>query len=173
MRQKSAILAAITYKKTLINQGLNCLAGFLAAIFTDAIDLEIMACSVKVVFAPNFFFQLAYFRREKFNRRAALRADHVMVAAAVELVLIAGHAIWEWDSAGQAALRQQFESAVNGGETDLGIFFPDQAKQFISGKMITGLKKNTQDRVTLVRMFQPNTFQMFIKNLLRFTHRFA
>lgn len=138
-------------------KSLRGLAGFLAAVFTDAIDLEVVTGSVKMIFAANFFFQLAHLRGEKLNGRAALRADHVMMAAPVELMLIAGHAVWEWNSAGQAAFRQQLERTVDRGKADLRVFFSDQAKQLVCGKMIARLQKDAQDGVTLVSMFQANT----------------
>lgn len=148
-------------------------AAFLAAIFADAVNLEVMARGVEMIFTANLFFQLVYFRREKLNRSVALRADHVMVIAAVELVFITRHAVREWDSASQSTLRQQFERAVNGGKADLGVFLADEAEKLVGGKMIARFKKGAQDGIALVSMFQPNTFQVLVKNLLRFAHGFA
>src|SRR5215472_12902895 len=99
--------------------------GFLTAVFTDAIDLKVVTGSVKTVFAADLLLQLADLGREEFDRGAAFCAHHVMVAAAVELVLVAGHAVRKRHHAGQPAFGQQFERAVDGGEAYLGVSFLD------------------------------------------------
>jgi hypothetical protein len=131
-------------------------AAFLAAIFADAVNLEVVPRGVEVVFAPNLFFQLVHFGRKELDRRVTLGADHVMVVAAVELMLITCHAVWKRDSAGQPAFRQQLERAVNRGEADFGIFLAHQAEKFVCGEMVARFKKGAQDGVTLVSMLEPN-----------------
>ncbi len=63
-----------------------------------------MASGIEVVFTPDLFFQFSNLGREELDRDTAVRADHVMVAATVELVFIAGHAIVKSNLAGQATL---------------------------------------------------------------------
>src|SRR5258708_1215477 len=109
-----------------------------------------------MVFAPDLFFQLVYLRREKLYRRVTFRADHVVVIAAIELVLITRHAVGERNGAGQSAFRQQLERAVNGGEADLGIFFAHEAKKLVGGEVIARLKKSAQDGIALVSMLKPD-----------------
>src|ERR1051325_1958208 len=120
-----------------------------------------MACSIKVIFASNLFFQLVDFRREQFNRRITLSTHHVVVVATIELMLITRHAIRKRNGRGQSTLCQQLERTVNGGKADLGIFFSDQAKQLVRGEMVTRLKKGAQDGVTLVCMLQTDAFEVF------------
>ena len=151
-------------------RGLDSAAAFLAAIFADPVNLEVVARGVKMVFAPNLFFQLVDFRREKLDGRIALRTDHVMVVAAIELVLIARHAVRKRNGAGQAALRQQFERAVNRGEADLGVFLAHKAEKFVGGEMVARFKKSAQDGVALVSTLQPDALQVLIKDFLGFTH---
>jgi hypothetical protein len=67
-----------------------------------------------MVLASDFLFDFSNLLREKFNRSSALRAHHVVMAAPVVLVLIAGNAVVEGDLAGQAALRQQLQGAIDG-----------------------------------------------------------
>jgi hypothetical protein len=74
-----------------------------AALLADPVDLKSVAGGDVVVFAADLLLQLADFRGKKFDRTAALRADHVVVAAAVVLMLVAGDAVVEGDFAGQAA----------------------------------------------------------------------
>src|SRR5262245_48199452 len=112
---------------------LDRLARLFPAILADAVDLEVVARGVKVVFPADLFLQLSHFRRKEFNRRSALGANHVMMVAAVELVLVARGAVGKRDGAGQAALRQQLERAIDRGEADLAIALLHQAEEFVRG----------------------------------------
>src|SRR5947209_17345244 len=96
-----------------------------------------------------------------------------MVAAAVELVFVSRHAIMECNFAGQAALGQQFQRAVHGGEADLGVFFTGEPEKLVRRKMVTGLKKSAQYGVALLGMFQSYALEMLIENLLGFAHVFT
>jgi len=147
--------------------------GLFAAVLTNAVDLKIVASSVKMVFAPDLLLKLADFRRKELDRGAALGAHHVMVAAAVELVLVARHAVGKRNGAGQAAFRQKLERAINGGEADLRVFLSDQAKQLVRGQMVAGLKKRAQNGVTLFCMLQTDAFQVLKENFLGLAHGFA
>jgi hypothetical protein len=132
-----------------------------------------MPCGIEVVFAADLFFQLAYFGREEFDRYSAVGAYHVMMAPAIELVFVTGDTVMESHFTGQAAFRQQLERSVHGGKTDLRVLLPSQAEEFIRGEMIAGLKKGAQDRVALIGMFEADTLQVAVKNVLSFPHRFA
>jgi len=59
-----------------------------------------------MIFAADLLLQLADFRRKKLNRTAAIRANHVVMAATVVLMLVAGDAIMESNFAGQPAFSQ-------------------------------------------------------------------
>src|SRR5262249_24258934 len=112
-------------------------------------------------------------RRKELDGSAAVGADHVMVVTPVKLVLIARHTIRKRNGAGQPALRQQLQRAIDGGKADLRILFSHQAKKLVGGEMITGLQEGAQDGVALVGMLQADTLEMAVKNFLRFTHRLA
>src|SRR5580704_6126204 len=85
-------------------------SALLAAIFADAINLKGVAGRRVVVSAPDFLLQLIHFVGKEFHRTAAFGANHVVMAAAVVLMLVAGDAIVEGDFAGESALGQQLES---------------------------------------------------------------
>lgn len=80
---------------------------FVAAILADPIDLKRMPGSEIVILESDFLLEAAYFLGEKLNRVAALRANHVVMAAAVVLMLVARDAVVERDFAGQSAFSQQ------------------------------------------------------------------
>jgi len=132
-----------------------------------------VARGIKVVFAPDLFFQLDYLGRKELHGSAAICADHVVMAAAVELVFIAGHAVRKWNCAGQAALCQQLKRAIDGGKADLGVFFSNQPEKLVRGKMVAGLKKGAQDGIALVCMLETYAFKVAIKNFLGLAHGFA
>src|SRR5690348_51787 len=93
--------------------------------------------------------------------------------AAVELVLIARHAVRKRNGAGQSAFRQQLERAVNRGESDLGVFLADEAEKFVGREMVARFKKSAQDGIALVSMLQPDALQVLIKDFLGFAHGLA
>src|SRR5262249_7444388 len=101
----------------------------LAALFTDSIDLEGMPRSLVVMLAAKFLLQLAHFPRQERHRPAALGADHVVMAAAVVLVLVTGDSVVECHLACQAALSKQLKRAIHGRKTDAGVFLLHQAVQ--------------------------------------------
>jgi hypothetical protein len=59
-----------------------------------------------MIFAADLLLQLADFRRKELDRTAAIRANHVVMAATVVLMLVTGDAIVESNFAGQAAFGQ-------------------------------------------------------------------
>ncbi len=132
-----------------------------------------MAGGIEVVFAPDFFFQLADLRREELDGDSAIRADHVMVAAAVELVFVAGHAVVKSNLAGQAALSQKLERTINRSKPDLGVLLSDQAEKLVGGKMIAGFQEGAQDGIALLGVLQAYALQVLEEDVLRFTHGFA
>lgn len=89
-----------------------------------------------------------------------------MVAAAVELVFVASHAVMEGNFAGQAALRQKLQGAIHRGESDLGIFFSRQAEQFVGGEVIARLEKGAKNGIALVRVLQAYALEMLVEYLL-------
>ena len=145
----------------------------LTAIFADAVDLKIVAGGIKPVLASNLLFQLTHFRREEFDGSAALSTNHVVVAAAVELMFVARGAIGKRDSAGQTAFGQQFERPIDRGKADLAVALLHQAEQFVSGKMIAGVEERAQDGVALLGMLESHAPQVLVKDVLGLAHGFA
>jgi hypothetical protein len=147
--------------------------GFLAALLADSVDLEGVAGGGVVVTATDFLLDLADLLREKFDRTAAFGADHVVMAAAVVLVLVPRNAVVKGDFAGQSAFGQQLQGTVDGGVSDGRIFFLYKPVQFFGGKMVAGLKKRAQDGVSLGGLLQSDALEMAVQNALRLAHHFA
>src|SRR3989441_1225740 len=126
-----------------------------------------MARREVVVLASDLLLEAVDFGRKKFPRTAAFRAHHVMVAAAVVLVLVAGEPIMKSDFVGKAALGQQLERAINRGKADLGVLLLHQPVQFADREVLACFQEGTQNGVALRRMFQAHTFQMTVQDRLR------
>src|SRR5579871_6673293 len=85
------------------SQRTSCLV-LLAAILADPINLKCVPGGQVMVFTADFLLELPDFLREKLHRTAALGANHVVMAAAIVLVLVTGDAVMERDLARQATL---------------------------------------------------------------------
>jgi hypothetical protein len=95
------------------------------------------------------------------------------MAAPVILMLITGDAVVECDLAGQSALSEQLEGAVDGGVADARILFLHEAVQFVSGEVVAGLEERAQDGVALRRLLQTDTLEMAVKDCLCFADHLA
>ena len=104
------------------------------------------------------------FLREKFDRGAALCAYHVVMTAAVVLVLVTRDAVVKGDFAGQATTRQKLQRPVDGGETDARIGFLDQSVQFVGREMFTSFEEGPQNRAALFGLFESDAFEMLQEN---------
>ena len=145
----------------------------LAAVFANSINLKGVASGGVVVFVSDFLFELADLLGKKFDGTAASSANHVVMAAAVVLVLVAGNAVVERDFTGQAAFGEQFQGAVNRGVADARIFFLHQAVKLVGGKMVARLKERMQNHVALRGLLQANSLQMAVQDLLGFANHLA
>src|SRR6266496_977127 len=78
----------------------------LSALFADTVNLKGVAGGHEAMLAADLVLELANFGREKFHRGATLGAHHVVMAAPVVLMLVAGDAVVKCNFAGQAATGQ-------------------------------------------------------------------
>ena len=146
---------------------------FLATVFADSIDLKGVASGEVMVFATDLLLELTDFPGKELDGAATVGTDHVVMAAPVVLVFVTGNAVVEGDLAGQAALRQQFQRAVDRCVADAGIFFLDQAVEFVGREVVAGFQESVQNGVTLRRLFQANGLEVAVKDLLGFADHLA
>jgi len=145
----------------------------IAAFFANAVNLKGVACRNVMMLAADFLFDLSDFLGEKLDRRTAFGADHVVMIAAVVLMLVAGDAVVEGDLAGQSASGEKFQSSVDGGETDARIGLLDQAMQFVDGEVFAGFEERSENGVALSSLFEADATKMLQKNSFCFAHIFA
>jgi len=69
---------------------------------------------------------LSHFFREKFNGSATFRAHHVVMAAAIVLVLVTSDPVVKGDFTGQPAAGEEFQGAVYRRDADVRIGLFDQ-----------------------------------------------
>lgn len=110
----------------------------LSAFFANPINLEGVPGGDVAMPAPNLLFDLPNLLGEELYRGAALRTDHVVMAAPVVLVLVPGDPIMEGDLAGQPAARQELQRPVDGSKTDARIGLLDQPVEFVDGEVFAG-----------------------------------
>jgi hypothetical protein len=144
-----------------------------AAFLAGAVDLKGVAGGEIAVFVADFLLQPVDLLGKEFDGTAALGANHVVMAAAVVLVLVARDTVVESDFAGQAAFRQQFQRPVDGGIADACVLLLDQAVKFVGGKMIPSFEKSAKDGVTLSSLLQTDALEMAMKNILRLADHLA
>jgi hypothetical protein len=119
-----------------------------------------------VILAADFLLKVPNLLGEELDRTSAFRANHVVMAAAVVLVLVAGNAVVKGYLTGQAALGEQFERAVDRGVSDPCVSFLHQSMEFVGREMVARFEEGTQNRVALGSLLQSNAFQMPVENLL-------
>ncbi len=146
---------------------------FLLARFTDTVHLESVAGGQVVVFASDLFFYFFDLRGEEFDRGAAFGADHVVMAAPIVLAFVTGDTVVKLHFAGEAAVGQQFERAVDGGKAYARIATLDEVVQLFGGEMVVGLQEGAQNGVALPGMLQADSFQVIVETLLGLADRFV
>ena len=132
-----------------------------------------MTGSEVVILAADLLLKLIDFLTKELDGAAAIRADHVMMAATVVLVLVASDAVVEGDFARQAALGKKLEGAINSGVANARVFFLNESVKFVGRKMVPCLKECAQDCVALSGLFQADALEMAVKNLLSLAHHLA
>lgn len=144
-----------------------------SAFFADAINLKRVAGGEIVVFPANFLLELAHFLGKKLHRAAAVGTNHVVMAAAIVLVLITGYAVMKGNFAGQAAFGEELERAVNGGVSNASIFFLYQAVEFVRREMVASFEESAQNRIALRRLLEADFLEMAVQNVLGLAHHLA
>lgn len=119
-----------------------------------------------MVLAADLLLQLGNLWGEELDRTAAIRANHMVMAAAVVLMLVTCDAIVERDFACQAAFGEQFQGAVDGGVADSCVFLLDQAVKFVGGQVVARFKEGAEDSVALSGLLQAHSFEMAMKDFL-------
>ncbi len=80
---------------------------------------------------------------------------------------------WKATSLAKSAFGQQLKSAVDGGIANSGIFFLDQAVQFVGGEVVAGFEKGAQNGVALRRLLQADALEVLVEDLLGLAHHLA
>ncbi len=144
-----------------------------AAIFANTVNLECVAGGQIVISAADFLLKLSNFLRKEFDRTAAFRADHVVMAAAVVLMLIARNAVVKSNFGSEAAFGKKLQRAIDSGVADPGVLFLDETVKFVGRKMVPGLEKSAENRVALRRLLKADLLQVTMKDVLSLANHLA
>jgi hypothetical protein len=104
------------------------------------------------------------FRNKKLDGIAACGANHVMMRSTVQAELVARYSIVKIDLIGDAALRQELESAINSRITDAGIAFPHEPMQLLGAEMVARGEEHVENTVTLRTLLEALFAQMSSKD---------
>lgn len=143
-----------------------------ATVLAHAVNLEGVARGFVMVLAADVFFQAIDFRREEFDGASAGGADHVVMATAVVLMLVARNAIVKGDFAGESALGKQLERAINRCDADAWITFAHELVKLFDREVLVSFEKGKKDGIALLGPFQADAFQVLLKTILRLAQPF-
>jgi len=121
-----------------------------------------------VVTPADVLLEFLDFVGEELDRAATVGADHVVMAAAVVLVLVARDAIVESDFAGKVALSEELQGAVDGGVADPRVFLLDQAVELVGGEVLAGFEEGLEDGVALGGVLQADALEVLVEDALGF-----
>jgi hypothetical protein len=156
----------------LILDGAAGLLWIFCALFAEAVDLECVTGGGVVVLASDLLLDLFDLGREEFDGAAAVCADHVVMGAAIVLMFVARDSIMERQLGCESAFGEEFERAIDRGESDLRIFLLHETVEFICREMITDLEERLEDGVALLGVFEAYALEMRMEDLLRFSKHF-
>jgi hypothetical protein len=144
-----------------------------AASLANPINLKRVPRGEVVILQADFLLEMADGLRKKLDGVAATRTYHVVMAAPVVLMLVAGDAVVKGNLARQAAFGQQFQRAIDRRIANAGVFFLHQSMEFIGRKMVASLQKRAQNRIPLRGLLKADLFQMPVQNFLGFARHLA
>jgi hypothetical protein len=140
----------------------------------DAVDLKAVTCGRELKLFAHATLHGFHLSGKELDGITANSADHMVMVAAMEAMLVAGNAIAEFNLRGQPAVGKEFQGTVHSGVADSWVVLFHEAVQIFRGEMIMGCKKNAQNCIPLRTLFEPQPDQMLTENALRiFQHRFG
>ncbi len=145
----------------------------IAAFRAQAFDAQRVLRGQEFVFGGDVFLYGFEFGGEKFDVRAALRADHVIVPLVFIAVLVARAPVAEAYFARESRFREKFERAVNGCLPDRRVFALHKAVQVFARHVLFGAQKNVQDQIALRGAFEACALKVFVKYFVLFSHRYS
>lgn len=135
--------------------------------------MEGVASRQITMLTANLLLKSINFGRKEFDRTATLRADHMVMAAPVVLVLITRDAIVEGYFTREPTFGEQLESPIHRSESNARVFLLHKAVQFIRREVLARFQKGSQNRVPLRRLFQSHSLEMAMEDGLRLEYHLA
>ena len=121
----------------------------LLAVGTNSPQPQAVMCRFESKVARHLVLKRLDVCRKELDHLTAIGTDHVIVMLVVVMMFVVGLVIAEPDLACEACLGKQFESTINGGESDRGVDLVNEAVQVLAGKVFLGAKKDLKDEITL------------------------
>jgi hypothetical protein len=117
-------------------------------------DLEAVAQGREVKLVSNAALHFFDFGGEEFKGVAARGADHVVMRAAIQAVLVTDDSVLKIDLEGQPAMGEQLEGSIDGGVPDGRIRPLDEPMQVVGAEVVAGIKEDFEDAVAAGAMLE-------------------
>lgn len=143
----------------------------IAALGAQAFDAQRVLRGQKLVFGGDVFLYRFEFGGKEFDVRAALRANHVVVALVFITMLVARAPVAEAYFARESRSGEKFERAINGCLSDRGIFVLHKPVQVFARHVLFGAQKNVEDQIALRGAFEASALKVFVKYFVLFSHK--
>jgi len=165
-------LAALGETKELALVGAATLFWIFCALLTKSVNLEGMSRRSVVVLSPDLLLDLFNLGRKELNGAATFGTDHVVMGAAIVLMLVSSDAIVKCKFGRKSALGEELESAIDRGESNLRVLLLHQAMEFVGREMVANFEKRPKNSVSLFRVLKTNALEVRMEDALRFEKHF-
>ena len=142
----------------------------IAAFRAQAFDAQRVLRGQKFVFGGDVFLYRFEFGGKKFDVRAALRANHVIVPLMLIAVLVTRAPVAKSYFARESRFREKLKRAINGCLPDSRIFALHEAVQVFARHVLFGAQKNVENQIALRGAFEAGALQVFVKYFVLFSH---
>ena len=136
-------------------------ARLLLALFANAPQTQTVMRRQKSELARRCVLKRLNFRREKFDDRAAIGANQMVVMLVIIMMLVISFVVTETDFARKPGFGQEFERAVNRCMSDRRILLLHQPVKVFARQMLFGAQKDFQDKIALRGAAQARFLNVF------------
>lgn len=138
----------------------------------DAINLKTVPRGLVLKLSTDTSLGRFHLGSKELNRASARGANHMVMIATIQTMLISSNAITEFNLGSQTTFGKKFERTVDRGIADRWILHLYQAVQLFGGKVVAGGKKYAEHHISLRTLFESLPSQMLPKNIFGILHLF-
>jgi hypothetical protein len=138
---------------------------------TQPIEFKAVTADFEAVLPGHFLLQLFDAEIFEFDDGATSLANQVVVMLLAAGGFVSRLPVPEVARLGNPGIGKEPEGPINGGITDIGVFFPQSQIEFFGGKVGSGAEELVQNNFPLPGRFQPLLRQILPKRSFNLRHR--